>query len=195
MDERAGTARQRRERLLSVVVERGYVRTDEPFLLSSGGTSRDYVDLRRAVAAGDDLRLAAEVVLDHLEAGGISFDAIGGMTMGADPVAHAVALLSGRSWYSVRKGEKTHGSRRRVEGAELCPGVRAVVFEDTVSTGGSALDAYQVVKATGAEVVLCCTILDRGVQAGQRFAEAAVPYQAVLTYADLGIDPLEPLAG
>lgn len=189
-EEAAELRRQLRRQLRAVVLERGYTRADEPFRLSSGGTSRDYVDLRRAVARGDDLRLFAEAVLAHLEGLGIGFDAIGGMTMGADPVAHAAALVSDRSWFSVRKAEKTHGSRRRVEGAELGPGVRVVVFEDTVSTGGSLLDAYEVVAGTGAEVVACCTVLDRGEEARRRFAERSVRYEAVLTYADLGIEPL-----
>ena len=182
----------RRRALRDVILERGYTRADEPFRLSSGGTSRDYVDLRRAVARGVDLGLFARAVLAHLEALGIGFEAIGGMTMGADPVAHAAALLSGRSWFSVRKAEKTHGSRRRVEGAELGPGVTVVVFEDTVSTGGSLLEAYDVVAATGAEVSACCTVLDRGEQAARRFAERSVRYEALLTYADLGIEPLGP---
>lgn len=182
----------RHERLVELVLERGYVRSKEPFRLSSGGTSRDYVDLRRAVARGDDLRLAAEAVLEHLGGPGAVFDAIGGMTMGADPVAHAAALLGGRSWFSVRKAEKAHGSKRRIEGAALGEGVRVVVFEDTVSTGASILEAYEVVAASGAEVVACCTLLDRGEVARAAFAERAVRYGALLTYVDLGIEPIGP---
>lgn len=184
----AGAPLQRR--LVSLVLERGYSRAAEPFRLSSGGFSQDYVDLRRAVARGEDLRLAAEAVLAHLATLGIGFEAIGGMTMGADPVAHAAALLSGRSWFSVRKAEKAHGSRRRIEGAALGPGVSTVVFEDTVSTGGSLLDALDAVEATGAEIVACVTILDRGDEARGRFAERSVRYEPLLTYADLGIEPL-----
>lgn len=182
-------------RLLELVLARGYARAAAPFRLSSGGLSRDYVDLRRAVARGEDLRLAAEAVLAHLEGAGIAFEAIGGMTMGADPVAHAVALLSARSWFSVRKAEKTHGSRRRIEGAELGPGTAVVVFEDTVSTGASLLEALEVVTASGAEVACCCTILDRSKTARSRFAERQVRYEALLTYADLGIEPLDAPSG
>ncbi len=184
-----------RARLLDLVRERGYRRSAEPLLLSSGGTSYDYVDLRRAFARGEDLRLAAEVVAASVAAArGASpgFDAIGGMTMGADPVAHAVALLTSTEWFSVRKGEKAHGSRRRVEGAELGPGVRTVVFEDTVSTGRSLLEALDVVASTGAEVVLACSILDRGRLAAARFAELRVPYLALLDYGDLGIEAIDP---
>ncbi|MDA8290869.1 MAG: orotate phosphoribosyltransferase [Actinomycetota bacterium] len=174
--------------LLAVVRDRGYTRSATPFSLSSGGTSHDYVDLRRAVSRGDDLRVAAEVVAEVLSDACVEYDAIGGMTMGADPVAHAVALLTGRSWFSVRKAEKSHGSRRRVEGAELRPGTRVVVFEDTTTTGRSLAEAVEVVAATGATVALACTILDRGESAGALFAAMGVPYRAILGFRDLGID-------
>ncbi len=108
--------------------------------------------------------------------------------MGADPVAHAVAMLTGTAWFSVRKAEKAHGSRRRIEGAELGPGVRAVVFEDTVSTSRSMLEALDVVEAAGAEVVLACTLLDRSDTAAALLAERSIPYLALLTYRDLGIE-------
>jgi orotate phosphoribosyltransferase len=178
------------DRLLELVLARGYARSTEPFVLSSGGTSHDYVDLRRAVASGGDLRIAADAVVQAIERCGVRFDAIGGMTMGADPVAHAVALLTGAAWFSVRKAEKSHGSRRRIEGAEMGPGVRAVVFEDTVSTSRSMLEALDAVQATGTEVVLACTLLDRGDTAKGLLAGRSVPYHALLTYGDLGIAPL-----
>lgn len=179
-----------RASLLDLVRARGYERRAEPFRLSSGGSSHDYVDLRRAVARGEDLALAARAVLAALGERSVSFEAIGGMTMGADPVAHAAALLSGRSWYSVRKQSKSYGTGRRVEGAALAPGVRAVLFEDTVSTGRSALESLEVVAGTGATVVLACTLLDRGDQAAPAFAAAGVPYLALLSYKDLGIEAL-----
>jgi orotate phosphoribosyltransferase len=176
--------------LLQVVVERGYRRAEKPFTLSSGGESYDYVDLRRAVSEGPDLRLAAEAVLEHLARAGIAFDAIGGMTMGADPVAHAVALIAGGRWYSVRKAEKTHGTGQRIEGAVVGPGVRVVVFEDTTSTGRSLLDAVEVVAASGAEIVGALTLLDRGADTPAVFAESGIPFSSLLTYADLGIEPI-----
>lgn len=181
-----------RSELLGLVLERGYTRSDEPFLLSSGGTSHDYVDLRRAVARGQDLRLAATAVMAALEALDARFDAIGGMTMGADPVAHAVAMLTATAWFSVRKGEKAHGSRRRIEGYEVGPGTRVVLFEDTVSTSRSLLEALDVVAATGAEIVLACTLLDRGDSAAALLAERCVPYHALLGYRDLAVAPVAP---
>jgi orotate phosphoribosyltransferase len=185
-------ARTQASSLLAVVREHGWTRREEPFRLSSGAMSHDYVDLRRAVATGAALAVAARAVIDLLAARRVAYDAIGGMTMGADPVAHAVALLSGSSWFSVRKEAKEHGQGRRVEGAPIGNGWYVVLFEDTVTTGGSMLKAFDVVRATGAEVVLACTLLDRGDVTAARFADLAVPYQPLLTYRDLGIEPVVP---
>lgn len=181
-----------RQELASAVKARGYERREEAFRLSSGGESHDYVDLRRAVSQGEDLERAARAVLAALRSAGIDFDVIGGMTMGADPVSHAAALLGGKSWYSVRKAAKEHGTGRRTEGAALGPGVRAVVFEDTVSTGRSLLEALEVVEASGAEVVALVTILDRGESLRDQLAEreGAPAYLRLLTYEDLGIEAL-----
>ncbi len=182
------------DELLVVVANRGYERRDEPFALSSGGLSHDYVDLRRAVARGADLELAARAVLEVLGSASVVFDAIGGMTMGADPVAHAVALLSGREWFSVRKLAKDHGRGQRIEGAVLGPGRAAVLFEDTVWSGSSILGAYDAFSESGAQVVAACTLLDRGETATERFAALGVRYLPVLTYKDLDIEPIYPVA-
>lgn len=187
-----------RERLRKVVAERGYERREQAFTLSSGGQSHDYVDLRRAVSRGEDLELAGRAVAEALESAGITYDVIGGMTMGADPVAHAVAMLTGRSWFSVRKATKGHGTGRRIEGATVDKGVRAVVFEDTVSTGRSLLEALEVVESTGASVAAICTILDRGEALASHLesrqaddsGRSPLPFVRVLTYEDLGIEAL-----
>jgi orotate phosphoribosyltransferase len=181
-----------REELRSLVLARGYERREEPFPLSAGGMSHDYVDLRRAVARGGDLRVAGLAVAAALAERGIVYDAIGGMTMGADPVAHAVALLTDGAWFSVRKAVKDHGRQQRIEGATVGPGVRVVVMEDTVSTGKSLFDAFEVVRDTGADVVAACTLLDRGVSIAPRFGALGIDYVAVLTYRDLGIEPIVP---
>lgn len=178
--------------LRSVVLERGYERREKAFALSSGGTSHDYVDMRRAVGRGADLELAARAVIAVLDQAGVAFDAIGGMTMGADPVAHAVAVLAHSGWFSVRKAPKEHGTGRRIEGTEIGPGTRVVVFEDTVSTGRSMLEALEVVAETSAEVVALCTLLDRGDKLARELGHrrVAAPLISVLTYEDLGIEPL-----
>ena len=177
------------EELLGLVKQRGYTRSAVPFVLSSGATSYDYVDLRRAVGRGEDLRLAASAVLTHLERLRVEFDAIGGMTMGADPIAHAVALLADKQWFSVRKTGKSHGSRRRIEGAVI-DDARVVLFEDTASTGRSFLEAHEVVVAAGAVVVHACTLLDRGEAARRAFEALGVEYSSLLNYRDLEIEPV-----
>jgi orotate phosphoribosyltransferase len=177
--------------LTKLVRLQGYTRAAEPFKLSSGGESYDYIDLRRTVARGADLRFAADAVIAHLDEQGIVYDGIGGMTMGADPISHAVALISGRSWFSVRKAEKEHGSRQRIEGMALDHETAVVVFEDTVSTGRSLIEALDVVLAAGANVVAACTLLDRGDSAGPLFAARNIPYLALLRYTDVGIGSLD----
>ncbi|HXZ83194.1 MAG TPA: phosphoribosyltransferase family protein [Acidimicrobiales bacterium] len=189
VDPRRRNRPQSAEKLLTLVRTRAYTRSDEPFLLASGATSYDYVDMRRAVARGADLDLAARAVIDHLATRQVEYDAIGGMTMGADPISHAVALIADKSWFSVRKGEKSHGSRRRVEGSEI-DGRRVVLFEDTASTGGSILEAFEVAVRAGAIVVHACVLLDRGETASAAFAACSVPYSSLLDYRDLGIEPV-----
>lgn len=186
----APDARALADALRAVVLERGYVRRETAFLLSSGVMSNDYVDMRRALARGEDLAVAARALLAHLAERDIDYVALGGMTMGADPVAHAAALLGGRAWFSVRKGEKNHGTGRRIEGAEIGVGTPIVLVEDTVSTGASMLDALAVVRGAGAEVVIACALVDRGEIAAPALSKAGVRYEALLTYADIGIEPL-----
>jgi orotate phosphoribosyltransferase len=179
-----------RERLRQIVLERGYTRAEQPFRLSSGGTSQDYVDLRRALSRGHDLSLAAGLVIELAQARVGSFQAVGGLTMGADPLAHAIAIRSGCEWFSVRKEAKTHGGGRRIEGADLGAGYDVVLIEDTTSTGRSSLQALDAVSETGARVVLACALLDRADAAAAAFASRGVPFGAVLTYRDLCIEPL-----
>lgn len=178
------------ERLAVVVRDRGYIRRDVPFQLSSGGTSHDYVDMRRALSKGSDLLTGAKALIETLNGNEISFDAIGGMTMGADPISHAIAMQLGCSWFSVRKATKDHGAKRRVEGAELSQGTQVVVVEDTVSTGRSVLEALDVVTATGANVVAVATLLDRGDHVAPLVEARGLRYLAVISYKDIGIEPL-----
>lgn len=174
---------------LDLVRRRAYTRSAEPFRLSSGQTSYDYVDLRRAVANGADLAIAARALIEHLDELGVSYDAIGGMTMGADPFAHAVALLRPTTWFSVRQAEKSHGSKRRIEGADLSA-ARVVLIEDTASTGGSILSAYEVLHDANVTVVHACALLDRGDEAAAAFSRLGVSYSSVLSYRDVGIEPI-----
>ena len=179
-----------RSEVVAVVRERGWVRRAEAFQLSSGDWSHDYVDGKRALAGGAELRLAAEAVVAQAAALGIRFDAVGGLTMGADPLSHAIAVVSGARWFAVRKESKQHGRGQLVEGAELGPGTSVLLVEDVVTTGRSMLQALDAVEATGARAVLAVTLLDRGETAGPAVAARGVPYAPLGTYRDLGIDPV-----
>lgn len=179
-----------RRQVVDVLRERGWVRRAEAFQLSSGDWSHDYVDGKRALAGGRELRVAAEAVIAQAAELAATFDVVGGLTMGADPLAHAIAVLSGSRWFSVRKQAKDHGKGRLIEGAELGPGSAALVLEDVVTTGRSLLQALDAVEATGATIALAVTLLDRGDVAAPALAARGVPYRALTTYRDLGIDPV-----
>ncbi len=179
-----------KSRLIQIVKDKGYEKREAAFKLSSGGLSHDYIDMRRALSSGPDLELAARCLMGCLDEKKIFFDAIGGMTMGADPVSHAVALLGVKSWFSVRKQEKAHGTKQRIEGAVLAENTKVVLVEDTVSTGRSLLEALDVLRETNVQITALCSLLDRSSDMSQRMEKEKIPYLSLITYQDLGIDPL-----
>jgi orotate phosphoribosyltransferase len=176
-----------RAALVALVLARGYERRAEAFTLSSGGTSHDYVDCRHVVAAGGALRTVSQAIVDVVD---VDWDVVGGPTMGADPLAHGVAMLTGKSWFSVRKEAKGHGRGSWIEGHRLTPGDRALAVEDTVSTGTSLLIAIDRIRELGVEVVAATALLDRSPSVAARFASAGVPWLPLLTWTDIGIEPL-----
>ena len=148
--------------VVQVILSKGYLQLEQPVKLSSGDWSRDYIDGKRAFAQGSDLRLACQALLQLVEEQGWDFDAVGGLTLGADQFSHAMAVLGDRSWFVVRKKEKEHGTKSRIEGARLGPGVRVLLVDDVVTRGGSILQAFHAVGETGAEVVGVTALVDRG---------------------------------
>jgi orotate phosphoribosyltransferase len=177
-----------REQVTTMVKAKGHLRLPEPVQLASGDWSRDFVDAKRALQDGADLETACRAMLEAVE--GIEFDAVGGMTLGADQFAHVIAVLTRRKWFVVRKAAKGRGTNKRVEGADVGDGVAVLLVDDVVTTGTSILDAYEVVRDLGARVVGAVTLLDRGEVARPKFDAAGVPYFPVLTYRDLGIEPV-----
>jgi orotate phosphoribosyltransferase len=177
-----------RKSLLELILAKGHERKDQPFQLSSGSWSHDYIDGKRAIASGEDLRLAASCIVELASESGVEFDAIGGPTMGADALAHAVSVLTGKRWFSVRKEPKGHGKQKLIEGAELRSGEKVLLVEDIVTTARSILQAFDAVQAVGAQVVLAMTIVDRGEVAGRRLAERGIRYEPLLTFKDLRIE-------
>ena len=162
------------------------IRTGD-FTLASGRRSSWYVDGRQLTFRGDCVELVGRAVLEALAAiEAPSFDAVGGLAIGADPVTVAVAHASGARGFAVRKEAKDHGTGGRIAGP-LQPGDRVLVVEDTVTTGGSLLQAVEAVRDFGAEVVAAACLLDRGGELAGRLAADGVPYVTVVTAADLGL--------
>lgn len=176
-----------RMRLLEILRTKGLTELPEPVQLASGNYSRFFIDGKVALGAGDDLRLAAEAINDRVTDAGVTFDAVGGLTLGADALCAAIAVVSGASWFIVRKEAKGRGTNRLVEGTRIGEGHRVLLIDDVVTTGGSILKAYGSVRATGADVVAAVTLTDRGDDARRSFDERGVPYFPMATYQDMGI--------
>lgn len=159
--------------------------------LSSGLEADYYVDLRRITLDGTAAPLVGQVMADLTSE--LDFDCVGGLTLGADPVAtsmlHSSAARGRRvDAFVVRKAAKAHGMQRRVEGPDIA-GRRCLVVEDTSTTGGSPLAAVEAVREAGGEVVAVATIVDRATGAGEKISQTAgVPYLYAYSLAELGLN-------
>lgn len=158
-----------------------------PVTLSSGQRADWYIDLRRVLLDGSAAPLAGRVMLDVTA--GLSFDAVGGLTLGADPVATAMmhaAAAQGRKLdaFVVRKSEKAHGLQRRIEGPDVA-GRRVLAVDDTSTTGNSVLAAVDALIEAGAEVVGVAALVERG--ARPRVTERGLDYRAAYELADLDV--------
>ena len=154
--------------------------------LSSGKEADYYVDLRRAT-----LHHRAGPLIGSLMRNLVSdwdFDAVGGLTMGADPVALAVMHAPGRpiDAFVVRKAAKAHGMQRQIEGPDIV-GKRVLVVEDTTTTGNSPLTAVKALRDAGAHVVGVATVVDRATGADEVIAAEGVEYRSLLGLGDLGL--------
>ena len=157
------------------------------FTLKSGAKSSWFLDTKQTACRPDGMLLMAAVALSLIPD---DADAIGGLTIGADPVAYAVAAIAatrGRALrsFTVRKEAKDHGVTGRLAGA-LQPGDRVVITEDTVTRGTSIMEAVEVVRAFGAHPVLITVIVDRGGTCGAMAEAAGIPFRPMLTAPDLG---------
>jgi orotate phosphoribosyltransferase len=157
------------------------------FTLKSGATSTWFLDTKQTACRPDGVVLMADVALAMIPA---DANAIGGLTVGADPVAYAVAAIGavrGRQLksFTVRKESKDHGVTGRIAGA-LSAGDRVVVTEDTVTRGTSIMEAVHVVREIGAEPVMILAIVDRGGTCAALAAAEGIPFAAMLTAPDLG---------
>jgi orotate phosphoribosyltransferase len=160
--------------------------------LSSGLEANYYVDLRRATLHHEAAPLIGQVMLDMLDAAGITdFEAVGGLTMGADPVGTAImhqAAARGRKIdaFVVRKQAKEHGMGRQVEGPDV-NGRKVVVVEDTSTTGGSPLTAAKALEAAGAIIVAVATVVDRDTGAQKIIEDSGYRYLSAVSLDDLGL--------
>jgi len=172
-----------RDHVLTHAVRRG------DFTLKSGRQSTWFLDTKQTACRPDGILLVADVALSMIPE---NASAIGGLTMGADPVAFGIAAVGAtrgvnlRS-FSVRKEAKDHGVTGRLAGA-LQPGDKVVITEDTVTRGTSLFEAVEVVKTFGAEPIFITVIVDRGGTCAAMAAEAGIPYRPMLTAPDLGFD-------
>ena len=179
-----------RNRLIELVRELAVIEGE--VTLASGRKSDYYVDMRRATLHHEAAPLIGHVMLDMLEEHGFGtedIDAVGGLTMGADPVATAIMHAANSRGldvdaFVVRKAAKDHGMKRRVEGPDVT-GKRVVVVEDTSTTGGSPLEAMAALREAGAEVVAVAVIVDRDTGARERIEAEGVPYLAALDIAQI----------
>jgi orotate phosphoribosyltransferase len=174
-----------RDELLRLIKDRAVVHGD--FVLTSGGRATWYIDLRRILLNGEGAALAGKVMLETTA--GLAYDAVGGLTLGADPVATAMmhaATEVGRPLdaFVVRKEGKAHGLQRRIEGPDVA-GRRVLAVEDTSTTGGSVLTAVDALREAGAEVVGVAVVVERG--ARDRVAERGLPFRAAYSMSDLGL--------
>lgn len=174
-----------REDLLAVIRAKAVVHGE--VILSSGQRANWYIDLRRVLLDGRAAPLAGRVML--AATADLSYDAVGGLTLGADPVATAMlhaAAAQGRTLdaFVVRKAEKAHGLQRRIEGPDVA-GRRVLAVEDTSTTGNSVLTAVDVLAEAGAEVVGVAVVVERG--ARERVTRRGLPYRAAFELADLGL--------
>ena len=176
-----------RKHLKNLLLERS-VRLGD-FTLSSGAKSSYYIDARQTTMTAEGQRLTGKIAYNLIEEAGWDVSHVGGLTLGADPVAYAIAHHStgrGRTLdgFTVRKEPKDHGTGQQIEGG-LPTDARVVVVEDAVTTGGSAIRAIEVLRKHGASVAGVICLVDRGEGGRSRLDELGVPLLAVFTGPEL----------
>ena len=175
-----------RQELLKLIQEKAVVRGERK--LASGKVSQYYIDGKQVTLDAQGLFLAAKVILHMAQA--VGADAVGGPTLGADPLAAAVSVLSSQSGkplkaFIVRKEAKAHGMQKMIEGPALVPGDKVVMLEDVITTGGSVLKAIKEVESLGARIVKTICLVDRNEGGAETLA--SYHYSPIFTLSDLGL--------
>jgi orotate phosphoribosyltransferase len=178
-------SRATREELIRLIRALSYREGD--FTLASGKKSSFYIDLKATTLSADGAWLIGKLAVERVEREGLRIHGVGGLTLGADPIATAVSIASrdrGLSWpaFIVRKEPKGHGTSRYIEGTEnLKPGARLLVLEDVVTTGGSSLKAIERLREAGYEPVAVLTVVDRKQGGEEAFRQVGVPLISLAT--------------
>lgn len=159
-------------------------------VLSSGRTSNYYFDGRKVSLSPKGAYLIGEIICDMIENDRV--DAVGGLTLGADPIVAAVGVAAYHrnldlTLFIVRKEAKKHGTMRRIEGPPLSAGQRVVVVDDVITTGGSLIKAVDAVREIGCGVVKAIALVDRQEGGREALERAGVPVEPVFTAADFGL--------
>ncbi|MBQ80693.1 MAG: orotate phosphoribosyltransferase [Planctomycetaceae bacterium] len=163
------------------------------FTLASGQTANFYLDAKQVVLDSYGAMLVGKVILERLQSFGELPEAIGGMSIGADPITGAVVTIAGTAGlplkgFMVRKEPKGHGMQRYIEGP-VEAGNRVVIVEDVTTTGGSSLLAIDRAVEFGLHVERVITVIDRLAGATEAFAARGIPLEPLVTIRDLGIEP------
>jgi orotate phosphoribosyltransferase len=159
------------------------------FTLSSGKKSDYYVDCRTATTDAEGLYNIAELFLDYLENRKLEVDAVGGLTLGADPIVGGMVALSARrkkpvQGFIVRKEAKGHGTGKLIEG-NLQPGWKVAIIEDVITTGASALKAIEAAQAAGAELKVVLAVVDREEGGREEISKRGIPIYSLFTATEL----------
>jgi orotate phosphoribosyltransferase len=180
-----------RQELLQLLAFKSFQLGD--FKLSAGGRSDYYIDCRTTTLDAKGAKLTGEVFLDEIRQRGWRAQAVGGLTMGADPIVVAVAVVSGElNGFLVRKAEKEHGRGRRIEGFAAA-GARVVIVDDVCTTGASTVQALEAARAFGFEVVGAMCLVEREEAGGRPSVEKAAapaPFVSIFTAGDVRAEHL-----
>ncbi len=179
-----------RERLIAIVKARS-VETGRTFTLASGRTSDFYCNLKPTMLDPEGAYLLGALIVEALK--GDNPDLVGGLELGAVPLAAAAAAMSHAAGHPmqafvVRKQTKEHGTKSLVEGlqrGDSLKGKRVVILEDVTTTGGSSMKAIEAVRSEGGQVIKVLTMVDRQEGAAEAFAKAGIPFSALITAAEL----------
>ncbi len=178
-----------KDKLLSILFERSFrYDPDMGFTLASGKKSDVYVDVKKTVLSGEGMELVGRAIFEIIKDSGAA--GIGGLTLGADPLAYTTAMVSNMGGnplevFIVRKDVKGHGTKRKIEG-NLEKGAKVVVIDDVITTGGSTIKAIESAKAAGFEIVKVVALVDRNEGGRENISEACgLKLDAVFTKDDL----------